>query len=92
MDLRPMALGITGALVVSVCHAGPPTLDLYTFESPPYQKSVQAEDGVADVVGETVDTVTCAANRAGWSTNIQVTPRTGPRTRYAAISSTATLP
>ncbi|KXJ44891.1 hypothetical protein SAMN04487868_11143 [Marinobacter salarius] len=70
-----MALSVLGTLAVSVCHAGPPTLTLYTFESPPYQMSAQTADGVANVVGETVDTVTCAANQAGWSTNIRLAPQ-----------------
>jgi len=69
-----MALSVLGTLAVSVCHAGPPTLTLYTFESPPYQMSAEAGD-VADVVGETIDTVNCAANRAGWSTNIRLAPQ-----------------
>lgn len=74
MDLRPLALGALATLAVSVCHAGPPTLNLYTFESPPYQMSTHT-GGITDVVGETIDTVNCAANQAGWSTSIRVTPQ-----------------
>ncbi len=75
MDLRPLVLGIVGTVALSVCHARPPILDLYTYESSPYQVSSLAGTGVTNVVGETVDTVNCAASQAGWSTRIRITPQ-----------------
>lgn len=75
MDLRPLALGVIGTVSLSVGHAQPPVLNLYTFESPPYQVSVLAGTGVSSVVGETVDTIKCAASQAGWSTRIRITPQ-----------------
>lgn len=75
MDLRPLALGVLGITTASVCHAQPAVLNLYTFDSPPYQASVLAGAGIAEVIGETVDTVNCAASQAGWSTRIRVIPQ-----------------
>lgn len=75
MDLRPLALGIIGTVALSVCHARPPTLNLYTFESSPYQVPAASKTGFNEVAGETVDTVNCAASRAGWSTRIRITPQ-----------------
>lgn len=75
MDLRPLALGVIGAATITVCHARPATLNLYTFESPPYQVSTLAGPGKTGVVGETIDTVNCAASQAGWSTRIRIAPQ-----------------
>lgn len=75
MDLRPLALGVLGTLSISLCHARPPTLNLFTFESPPYQMAALTDGGVAYVAGETIDTVNCAASQAGWSTHIRITPQ-----------------
>jgi len=75
MDLRPLALGLIGTVTISVCHARPPVLNLYTFESSPYQVSARAGIGTTNVTGETVDTVNCAASQAGWSTRIRITPQ-----------------
>jgi len=72
MDLRPLVLGLLGTAVMPLCHAENPTVDLYTFESPPYQISGEAG---GRITGETVETVKCAANRAGWSTRIRITPQ-----------------
>jgi ABC-type amino acid transport substrate-binding protein len=58
-----------------VCQAQPPTLNLYTFESPPYQVASQGKGGANRISGETADTVVCAANRAGWATRIRITPQ-----------------
>lgn len=74
MTLR-LALGLTTALVYSVCQAQPPTLKLLTFESPPYQMAGPGADGSGPVTGETAETVACAANRAGWATHIRITPQ-----------------
>ncbi|MEC7376889.1 MAG: transporter substrate-binding domain-containing protein, partial [Pseudomonadota bacterium] len=74
MTLR-LALGLTTALVYSVCQAQTPTLKLLTFESPPYQMAGPGADGSSLVVGETANTVACAANRAGWATRIRIAPQ-----------------
>ena len=74
MTLR-LALGLTTALVYSVCQAQTPTLKLLTFESPPYQMAGPGADGSSLVVGETANTVACAANRGGWATRIRIAPQ-----------------
>ncbi|TYC57499.1 transporter substrate-binding domain-containing protein [Marinobacter sp. BW6] len=74
MNLR-LALSLTLILASTVCQAQPPTLNLYTFESPPYQVASQGKGGVNQISGETADTVVCAANRAGWATRIRITPQ-----------------
>ncbi|SFR44990.1 ABC-type amino acid transport substrate-binding protein [Marinobacter gudaonensis] len=74
MTLR-LALGLTTALVYSVCQAQAPTLKLLTFESPPYQMVGPGADDSSLVVGETANTVACAANRAGWATRIRIAPQ-----------------
>lgn len=75
MDLRPVVLGVIGTVALSVAHARPPVLNLYTFASSPYQIPALVGPGNAKVVGETVDTVNCAASQAGWSTRIRITPQ-----------------
>jgi len=75
MDLRPVVLGVIGTVALSVAHARPPVLNLYTFASSPYQVPAMGGTGDAKVVGETVDTVNCAAGQAGWWTHIRVTPQ-----------------
>lgn len=75
MDLRPLALGVIGITATTVGFAGPPQLNLFTFESPPYQMTALAGGGAVEVVGETIDTVSCAAGLAGWSTRVRVTPQ-----------------
>ena len=74
MNLR-LALSLTTILYSTVCQAQPPTLNLYTFESPPYQVASQEKGGANRISGETADTVVCAANRAGWATRIRITPQ-----------------
>jgi len=74
MNLR-LALSLTTVLYSTVCQAQPPTLNLYTFESPPYQVASQEKGGANRISGETADTVVCAANRAGWATRIRITPQ-----------------
>ncbi|MEE2762256.1 MAG: transporter substrate-binding domain-containing protein [Pseudomonadota bacterium] len=74
MVLRPAVLGLLGVFAVSVCQAQAPALDLFTYEAPPHQVS-QADDlGRTRAVGETVDTVMCAAGRSGRTTRVRVTP------------------
>ncbi|WP_373000394.1 substrate-binding periplasmic protein [Marinobacter sp.] len=74
MNFR-LAVGLAAMLASAVCQAQPPTLNLYTFESPPYQVVGPKQDGVSQIFGETTETVVCAANRAGWSTRVRVTPQ-----------------
>jgi len=66
-------MGLATALVSPLCLAQAPTLNLYTFDSPPYQLAGVGEAG--RVSGETTETVVCAANRAGWSTRIRIAPQ-----------------
>ncbi|MDX1554196.1 MAG: hypothetical protein R3198_16350, partial [Marinobacter sp.] len=75
MDLRPVVLGVIGTVALSVAHARPPVVNLYTFASSPYQVPAMGGAGGAKVVGETVDTVNCAASQAGWSTRIRIAPQ-----------------
>lgn len=70
-----LAVGLTAILTSAVCQAQPQTLNLYTFESPPYQMTGTTKGGADQISGETVETVVCAANRAGWSTRIRITPQ-----------------
>jgi ABC-type amino acid transport substrate-binding protein len=70
-----LAVGLTAILTSAVCQAQPPTLNLYTFDSAPYQMAGTEKGGTDQISGETVDTVVCAANRAGWSTRIRITPQ-----------------
>lgn len=74
MNIR-LALGLTTILVSSLCQAQPRTLNLYTFESPPYQMVDSGSGEASRITGETADTVICAANRAGWATRIRITPQ-----------------
>ncbi|MBU2953597.1 substrate-binding periplasmic protein [Marinobacter sp. F3R08] len=59
----------------AICMAQAPTLNLYTFENPPYQVAGDEQGAISQISGETVNTVVCAANLAGWSTRIRVTPQ-----------------
>ncbi|PPI84422.1 hypothetical protein KEHDKFFH_09080 [Marinobacter maroccanus] len=67
--------GLLTVMVSAVSQAQPPALNLYTFESPPYQMANQEKGGANRVYGETADTVVCAANRSGWETRIRITPQ-----------------
>lgn len=71
MGYRPLALGAIALLTFQVCFAQQPSLNLVTFEAPPYQISREG----TDIRGETVNTVTCAAKAAGWTTNITMVPQ-----------------
>ncbi|MCG7198597.1 transporter substrate-binding domain-containing protein [Marinobacter pelagius] len=62
-------------LASSVTVADPRTLELYTYEAPPYQSRIQLLDQKVSVAGETVETVTCAAREAGWSPQIRLAPQ-----------------
>lgn len=87
MEYRPLALGVLASLVFQVCAAQPPELNLVTFEAPPYQIAGVHGQGLADISGETVDTITCAARQAGWSVHITFAPQ--KRAIYSLKRSTA---
>ena len=70
-----LVVGLTAILTSAVCQAQAPTLNLYTFDSAPYQMAGTEKGGTDQISGETVATVVCAANRAGWSTRIRITPQ-----------------
>lgn len=78
MNLR-LALGLSLSLATilasSVCQAQAPTLNLYTFDSPPYQVAGPGTGETGKVSGETTETVICAATRAGWQTRIRIAPQ-----------------
>lgn len=75
MGYRPLALAAIALLSFQVCLAKQPSLNLVTFEAPPYQIASVAGRGSASIRGETVTTVTCAAKAAGWATNITMVPQ-----------------
>lgn len=75
MDVRPVLALVTGMLVLPVCLAQSPTLNLYTFEAPPYQVASGPGLYPDKITGETVDTVTCAALKAGWQVRIRMAPQ-----------------
>ena len=74
MDYRPLALGALALFVFQICSAQPPKLKLVTFEAPPYQEVGASGHGQKNISGETVETVTCAAEQAGWSVHISLAP------------------
>lgn len=68
-------------LVLSLFAAGAvadsqPTLNLYTFHSPPYQIGTGKDrDSTVNPVGTTVETVRCITGRMGWQTRIRTVPQ-----------------
>ncbi len=62
-------------LTPSITVAEPRVLELYTYEAPPYQFQTQLLDQQVSVVGETVETVNCAAREADWSPEIHLAPQ-----------------
>jgi hypothetical protein len=75
MKLRFLLTGVFGALLPSMCLAQSLTLELVTFEAPPYQVPGLDLYDRNYVTGETVDTVVCAAGQAGMITQITVVPQ-----------------
>jgi len=75
MEYRPRALGTLAFFIVPACLAQPPELELVTFDAPPYQVVEIIGNGHRSITGETVDTVTCASELAGWSANITLAPQ-----------------
>ncbi len=69
-----LAMGLMMSVASAISMAQAPTLNLYTFENPPYQIAGDGQGAIDQISGETVATVVCAANRAGWSTRIRITP------------------
>src|SRR5690554_3808512 len=67
--------GVFGALLSSVCLAQPLTLNLVTFDAPPYQAPGADLHDRSHVTGETVDTVMCAAGQAGVVPHITILPQ-----------------
>lgn len=75
MGYRPLALGALALFLSQVCSAQLPELKLVTFEAPPYQEVEAHERGQKNISGETVETVTCAVEHAGWSADISLAPQ-----------------
>lgn len=61
---------------VCLAQSPQPELDLVTFEAPPYQVIETQNTNRQSLSGETVNTVNCAANQAGWQTDIRLAPPT----------------
>lgn len=79
MVVRALSVAIMFAVVAPGAAADHMVFSLYTFDSAPYQYANPSPDG-PQVIGETVDTVRCAMDRAGASTDIRLMPRS--RARY----------
>lgn len=75
MEYRPLAFGALALLMFQVCLAQPLELDLVTFEAPPYQTTEADGNEQEHISGETVDTVTCAAKKAGWPVHTRLAPQ-----------------
>ena len=71
-QLLPIAVWF---LAAPVALAQTPTIDLYTFEAPPYQAAITATPHNHRVDGETVDAVLCACNEAGWQARVRLAPQ-----------------
>lgn len=75
MDYRPLALGVITLIIIQASAAQPRSMDLVTFDAPPYQFAKLAKRGTAKIAGETVETVTCAAKKAEWPVDISLAPQ-----------------
>lgn len=74
MSPRPVVFGLLGVLFAQTCHAQAVQLDLFTPEAPPYQAGSTGRPDFAEASGDAVETIQCAASRAGWSARIRVAP------------------
>lgn len=74
MGFRPFSLFASGLLFYQMGWAQAPTLNLLTYEAPPYQVATPAGQTPNRVTGETVDTIECAAGQAGWSVRVRMAP------------------
>ncbi|PSF08438.1 substrate-binding periplasmic protein [Marinobacter halophilus] len=79
MSVRALTVVVLLAVVCRAAAADEIVVSLYTFNSPPYQHANPSPDG-PQVIGETVDTVRCAMDRAGASIHIRLMPQI--RARY----------
>lgn len=75
MDYQPLALGMITLFMFQVSSAEPSAMDLVTFESPPYQFARPTGRTTAEIAGETVNTITCAAKQADWPVQISLAPQ-----------------
>ncbi|MDY6797840.1 MAG: transporter substrate-binding domain-containing protein [Pseudomonadota bacterium] len=63
------------ACVATATACGQERVSLYTFLAPPYQELNGIIGGVQIISGLTVDTVTCATEKAGWEPYISLVPQ-----------------
>ncbi len=75
MKPRTMLTGVLGALLAPACFSQSLTLNLVTFEAPPYQVPGIEYYEQGHVTGETVDTIVCAVGQAGMFTRITMAPQ-----------------
>lgn len=75
MKFRSLLPIVFGALLPSVCVAQSVTVNLVTFEAPPYQVPGTERYDRSHVTGETVDTVVCAIGQTGMFTRITMAPQ-----------------
>lgn len=78
MSVRVFTVIILLAVICRGAAADQMIISLYTFDSAPYQYANSSPDG-PEVIGETVDTVRCAMDRAGASTHIRLMPQSRAR-------------
>lgn len=74
MSPRPVVFGLLGVFLAQLCHAQTLQLDLFTLEPPHYQTGAAGVGDTTEALGEAVETIQCAAARAGWSARIRVAP------------------
>jgi hypothetical protein len=75
MKRRTLLPGMLGALLAPACFSQSLTLDLVTFEAPPYQVPGVEYRERGHVTGETVETIVCAVGQAGMFTRITMAPQ-----------------
>lgn len=75
MKPRSLLPGVLGALLAPACFSQSLTLDLVTFEAPPYQVPRIEHHEQGHITGETVETVVCAVGQAGMFTKITMAPQ-----------------
>lgn len=66
---------LTAALLGTSFAYGDELIRLYTFTAPPYQQLEGTSQGTQIISGITVETVTCATEKAGWETSISLVPQ-----------------
>lgn len=71
--MRKPGFGLLSAFLLSRCVFAN-TLELYTFQAPPYQVMETEAGHTVGVTGSTVNTLRCITERIGWQPHIRVVP------------------